>query len=42
MVVGVTRGSHTAEQLARYPHTHLIDTVAQLPPLLFASPAAGY
>jgi phosphonatase-like hydrolase len=33
-VVGVTRGSHTREELARYPHTDLIDTVADLPALL--------
>lgn len=32
-VVGVTRGSHTAEQLAPYPHTHLLPTVADLPAL---------
>ena len=32
-VVGITGGSHTAEQLAAYPHTHLIRTVADLPTL---------
>jgi phosphonatase-like hydrolase len=32
-VVGVTQGSHTAAQLAPYPHTHLIPTVAELPTL---------
>lgn len=34
MVVGVTRGSSTREQLAACPHDYLIDTVADLPPLL--------
>ncbi len=34
MVVGVTGGSHTAEQLKPHPHTHLIGTVAELPALL--------
>ena len=31
--IGVTRGSHTREQLQPYPHTHLIETVADLPAL---------
>jgi phosphonatase-like hydrolase len=34
MVIGVTRGSNTREQLAQWPHTHLIDSVADLPELL--------
>lgn len=34
LVVGVTGGSHTAEQLKPFPHTHLIGTVAELPALL--------
>ncbi len=34
MVVGVTGGSHTADQLKPFPHTHLISTVAELPELL--------
>jgi phosphonatase-like hydrolase len=34
MVVGVTGGSHTHEQLVRYPHTHLLESVADLPTLL--------
>ena len=33
-IVGVTAGSHTAEELEPYPHTHLIPTIAALPPLL--------
>jgi phosphonatase-like hydrolase len=34
LIVGVTGGSHTAEQLAPFPHTHLLGTVAELPKLL--------
>lgn len=34
LVIGVTRGSHTREQLAVHPHTHLLETVADLPALL--------
>jgi len=33
-VIGVTRGTHTREQLERHPHTHLIETVADLPAVL--------
>ena len=36
-VVGVTAGSHTRAELLTHPHTHLIETVADLPPLLFAA-----
>ena len=31
MVVGVTRGTHSRAELESYPHTDLIDTVADLP-----------
>ena len=34
LVVGVTKGSSTREQLLRYPHDYLINTVAELPALL--------
>jgi phosphonatase-like hydrolase len=34
MVIGVTQGSHSREQLERWPHTHLIHSVAELPALL--------
>jgi phosphonatase-like hydrolase len=34
LVVGVTSGSHTREELERHPHTHLIASVADLPTLL--------
>jgi phosphonatase-like hydrolase len=33
-VIGVTRGTHSREQLLVYPHTDLIDSVADLPRLL--------
>lgn len=31
LVIGVTKGSHTREQLRKYPHDALIETVAELP-----------
>jgi len=34
MVVGVTNGSHTREQLSAHAHTHLIDSLAELPELV--------
>jgi phosphonatase-like hydrolase len=34
LVIGVTAGSHTADQLRPHRHTHLIRTVADLPALL--------
>jgi phosphonatase-like hydrolase len=34
LVVGVTQGTHTREQLEAYPHTHLIGTVADFPELV--------
>ncbi|MBN9503427.1 MAG: hypothetical protein BGO01_04240 [Armatimonadetes bacterium 55-13] len=34
MVIGVWAGTHTQEQLSSYPHTHLIESVADLPSLL--------
>jgi len=34
MVIGVLTGAHSREELARAPHTHLIDSVADLPALL--------
>lgn len=33
-VIGVTGGTHTREQLAAHPHTHLIETVADMPAVL--------
>ena len=34
LIIGVTQGTHTREQLLPYPHTHLIGSVAELPGLL--------
>ena len=34
LVVGVTEGTHTREELTPHPHTHLIANVAALPALL--------
>jgi phosphonatase-like hydrolase len=34
LVIGVTQGSSTREQLERFPHHHLIGSVAELPELL--------
>src|SRR5262249_56551983 len=30
LVVGVTSGQHTEDELARHPHTHLIDSLVDL------------
>ncbi len=38
MVVGVLSGAHSREELAEAPHTHLIDSVAELPRLLLGGP----
>jgi phosphonatase-like hydrolase len=34
LVIGVTQGSHSREQLEGHPHTHLVDSVVQVPGLL--------
>ncbi|MBK9137310.1 MAG: HAD hydrolase-like protein [Verrucomicrobia bacterium] len=34
LVIGVTNGTHTREQLASHPHHHLICSLAELPALL--------
>jgi hypothetical protein len=34
MVLGVTSGSHTADQLRPHPHTALIDSIRDLPDVL--------
>lgn len=41
MVVGVTEGSHTADQLRAYPHTALIPTIRELPDLIVARSAGS-
>jgi phosphoglycolate phosphatase-like HAD superfamily hydrolase len=33
-VIGVTSGTHTRAQLAGFPHTELIDSIAEIPSLL--------
>jgi 2-aminoethylphosphonate-pyruvate transaminase len=33
-VIGVTTGSHTREELAAHPHTHLIATLGEIPAIL--------
>lgn len=35
-VIGVTNGTHSAEQLRPYPHTHLVGSVIEVPDLLLA------
>lgn len=32
--IGVTYGSHTSDQLAEYPHTHLVSDIKEIPALL--------
>jgi phosphonatase-like hydrolase len=34
LVVGVTSGTHTREELTPFPHTHLIESIRDLPELL--------
>jgi phosphonatase-like hydrolase len=34
LIVGVTEGTHTREQLQAHPHTHLISSVRELPSVL--------
>ncbi len=34
LIVGVTGGTHTRAQLELFPHTYLIETIAEFPPLL--------
>lgn len=34
IVIGVTQGSHTVSELAPYPHTHLVNTVGDVPPIV--------
>jgi phosphonatase-like hydrolase len=37
LVIGVCNGSHTREQLAAHPHTHLIVSLQELPALVLGS-----
>ena len=34
LVIGVTNGSHSREELATWPHTHLVASVREVPALL--------
>ena len=34
LIVGVTGGTHTRDELEPHPHTHLIETIADLPRVL--------
>jgi phosphonatase-like hydrolase len=34
LVIGVTQGTHTREQLAAFPHTHLVESVAEVPSIV--------
>jgi len=34
LVIGVTNGTHTADELRGFPHTHLIDDLRRLPAIL--------
>jgi phosphonatase-like hydrolase len=34
MIIGVTGGTHSAEQLQAFPHTHLVASVVEVPKLL--------
>jgi phosphonatase-like hydrolase len=38
LVIGVTNGSHSREELARFPHTHLIESIRHLPALIGLDP----
>lgn len=40
-VIGVTNGTHTREQLAAHPHTHLINDLSELSAVLLAKPPMG-
>ena len=34
LIVGVTQGTHHRRDLEVYPHTHLIDTISDIPQVL--------
>jgi phosphonatase-like hydrolase len=41
LVIGVTNGTHTREELAVHRHTHLISNLRELPPLVLAHDSAA-
>jgi hypothetical protein len=36
LIVGITAGTHTRKELAAVPHTHLIDRLEEIVPLVIA------
>jgi phosphonatase-like hydrolase len=42
LVIGVTTGAHTTEQLLEAPHTHLVDSVADVPSVLDSPRTVGH
>jgi phosphonatase-like hydrolase len=36
-IIGVTNGTHTRAELEKYPHTHLVDSVKEVPKLIINS-----
>jgi phosphonatase-like hydrolase len=40
-VIGVGHGTHTLEELAAYPHTHLIDDLTSLPAIVLGDDETG-
>jgi phosphonatase-like hydrolase len=38
-VIGVTNGTHTRAELAPHPHTHLIDSLSELPSIILKKPS---
>jgi len=37
LIIGVTQGTHSREQLEGHPHTHLFDSVKGMPTILRAA-----
>jgi phosphonatase-like hydrolase len=42
LIIGVTSGSFSGEQLKAYPHTHILGSVAEVPELLLRKTGAGF
>jgi phosphonatase-like hydrolase len=42
LVIGVTTGSYSREQLLACPHTHILKSVAHVPALLFSAMGPGF
>jgi phosphonatase-like hydrolase len=41
LIIGVTNGTHTRDQLAPHPHTHLIGSLKELPALVLGPATIG-